>query len=250
MSKTQRSRTLKPEAAEPMGWIEGRLVGGERQRRLHLSRGLLALALALFVLGCEKEQAGTQAGTPPEVLVIEVPQQDVELFSRVGRHHDRLRERRDLSQGPGLPARADSTATADVVKQGQVLFEIDPRQFEAALDRRHGQLQTAEAVLEQDRDRRRALYAAGREGSREPAGTRQRDPGARCRTARSSSAQADVQQARLNLDWTKVTLADRRHCGDRHGADRRPRGRTHRCSRRSRSSTRSRSASRSARSST
>jgi membrane fusion protein (multidrug efflux system) len=203
VSKTHRLRTLKPEAAEPMGCIAARRVGVERQRPLDVSRAILALALVIFAVGCEKNQAGTQAGPPPEVLVIEVPQQDVELFSEwVGTTTGYVNaEIRPKVQGYLLQ---QLYRDGDVVKQGQVLFQLDPRQFEAALDIAIGELKTAEAILEKteiDVARYTPLAAQGAVSQQEL------DNAIQARAAQKAqvfSAQANVQQARLNLDWTKV----------------------------------------------
>jgi membrane fusion protein (multidrug efflux system) len=90
------------------------------------------------------------------------------------------------------------------VKQGQLLFALDPRPFEAALDQANAQLAVAQANLsraETDRDRDTPLAAQNaipqkqldNDLSAVAAGKAQMDAG-----------KAMIEQAKLNLEWTKV----------------------------------------------
>ena len=98
----------------------------------------------------------------------------------------------------------------DVVQPGQLLFQIDPREFQAQLDQARGDLAQAQAALGKTPARRRPLHAA-RQGRRgQPAGARQRraaEPGqpggGRLRPRRGRAGQA---QPRLD----EGDLADRR----------------------------------------
>ena len=90
--------------------------------------------------------------------------------------------------------------------QHDPLFEIDPRQFRAALEQAQGALGRAEAQLAKASQGRRALHPPGRREGHQPAGARRRHSAAE-RDARAAvaAAQAAVEQAALNLGWTKVT---------------------------------------------
>jgi membrane fusion protein (multidrug efflux system) len=91
------------------------------------------------------------------------------------------------------------------VKTGQVLFEIDPRPFRAALDQAKAQLAQAEAQLgkaSQDVERDKPL-ARERAIAQSQLDTEiQAKLGAQ---AQVQAAQANVEQAELNIEWTKVT---------------------------------------------
>src|SRR5712671_7487576 len=92
-----------------------------------------------------------------------------------------------------------------LVHEGQVLFEIDPRPFQATLDRTRGdfaqaQAQLGKAILDVERD---TPLAEGR-----AIATNQLDNEVQAKLgaqAAVESAKAAVEQAELNLEWTKVT---------------------------------------------
>ena len=104
------------------------------------------------------------------------------------------------------------------VKKGQLLFQIDPRPFQAALDQAEGQLAQATASLpmpkavqgrtELDVNRYTPL---GQGASRQPAGSRQRRQNnlaakATVATAKAQikTAEAAVETAKINLDFTRL----------------------------------------------
>ena len=92
-----------------------------------------------------------------------------------------------------------------LVHEGQVLFEIDPRPFQATLDRSKGDLaqaqaQLGKATLDVERD---TPLAEGRAIAKSQLDNEvQAKLGAQ---AAVESAKAAVEQAELNLEWTKVT---------------------------------------------
>jgi RND family efflux transporter MFP subunit len=91
------------------------------------------------------------------------------------------------------------------VKEGAVLYEIDPRPYKAVLDQAEAQVRLQEANLkfqEAEYKRTSNLLRAGRAASQEDV---EKTLAARD-TARASvnAAKANVEQARLNLEFTKV----------------------------------------------
>ncbi|HMI51487.1 MAG TPA: efflux RND transporter periplasmic adaptor subunit [Candidatus Saccharimonadales bacterium] len=91
-----------------------------------------------------------------------------------------------------------------LVHKGQVLFEIDPRPFEAALDRAKGDLAQAQAQLGKstlDVERDTPLAEARAIAKSQLDNEVQAKLGAQ---AAVESAKAAVEQADLNLEWTKV----------------------------------------------
>jgi membrane fusion protein (multidrug efflux system) len=92
-----------------------------------------------------------------------------------------------------------------LVRKGQVLFEIDPRPFKAALDRAKGDLAQAEAQLGKstlDVERDTPLAKARAIAQSQLDNEIQAKLGAQ---AAVESNKATVEQAELNLEWTKVT---------------------------------------------
>jgi RND family efflux transporter MFP subunit len=92
-----------------------------------------------------------------------------------------------------------------LVRKGQVLFEIDPRPFTAALDRAKGDLAQAQAQLGKstlDVERDTPLAEAKAIAKSQLDNEVQAKLGAQ---AAVESGRAAVEQAALNLEWTKVT---------------------------------------------
>jgi len=92
-----------------------------------------------------------------------------------------------------------------LVRKGQVLFEIDPRPFKAALDRAKGDLAQAQAQLGKstlDVERDTPLAQARAIAKSQLDNELQAKLGAQ---AAVESDKAAVEQAELNLEWTQVT---------------------------------------------
>jgi membrane fusion protein (multidrug efflux system) len=163
----------------------------------------LALALLLFLLAaCGKdEDVGT--GPPPDVVVVAASQRDVEVFSEwVGTTTGNV----NAQIYPKVQGYLVRQAYRDgsTVQEGDLLFEIDPRQFQASLDEASGQLSRARAALtkfETDVSRYRPLAAEGAVSQEELDNAVQARAGA---AAQVESARAALEQARLNLQWSKV----------------------------------------------
>jgi len=100
---------------------------------------LSVLLTGLLIFGCEKEQkAQPQA---PIVEVVEVTQKDVPIYGEWVASLDGLVNATIRAQVQGYLIKQNYTE-GDFVRKGQVLFEIDPREFDAALAQ-------AKAVLSQ-----------------------------------------------------------------------------------------------------
>ena len=183
---------------------------------------------ALLVVGCGK----TAPPPPPpiDVLVAEVVQQDVPVTGDwVGTTDGYINAQiRAKVQGylltQGVPGRLRRC------KAGQLLFQIDPRQYQADLDQarrrpRAGQGEpAAEPAERRQRTRRSPRTAPSASGSSTtPSRTMRGQPG------RGRSRQGNVEHAKLNLDWTKVTSPIDGVAGITPGADRRPDRRRRRC---------------------
>ena len=108
--------------------------------------GLLVIVLIIAFAGKAK-QAPPQAG-PPEVEVAEVEQKDVPIYSDWIGTLDGLVNAEIRAQVPGYLL-TQNYKEGSFVKKGELLFEIDPRPFQAALDQAKGDLARAQAQMEQ-----------------------------------------------------------------------------------------------------
>jgi multidrug efflux pump subunit AcrA (membrane-fusion protein) len=109
--------------------------------------GVIVSAL-LAVTSHSKDQEMAQAVAPPEVEVVQVTQQDVPISSEWIGTLEGMVNATIKAQVTGYLLRQRYTEGA-FVKQGQVLFEIDPRPFQAALDQAKGEQAKAQGQLAQ-----------------------------------------------------------------------------------------------------
>jgi RND family efflux transporter MFP subunit len=107
--------------------------------------GLLVIGLIVGAM-YPKHVSGSQTGAPPDVEVVQVEQKDVPIFGEWIGTLDGLTNADVKAQVTGYLLRQGYQEGA-FVKKGQLLFEIDPRPFQAALDQAEGQLAEARAQL-------------------------------------------------------------------------------------------------------
>lgn len=105
----------------------------------------LAVFEAAFAAGCSSHASDAPSATP-DVEVVQVEQRDVPIHSEWIGTLDGLTNADVRAQVTGYILRQDYQEGAFVHK-GQLLFEIDPRPFQAALDQAQGQLAQARAAL-------------------------------------------------------------------------------------------------------
>src|SRR5580693_5783768 len=163
---------------------------------------LAALFVLVALTSCQKP-AETAAAGPPEVLVTEVVEKDVPLIGQwVG----------TLNGVQNAQVRARETGYLQTiayqqggyVKKGDLLFEIDPRPFIAALDQAKGQLAEAKATLlgvELDAKRAKELFAQQVISEQEYTNKTQ---AYQTKLAAVAAAQAALDDAQLNLTYTKI----------------------------------------------
>jgi membrane fusion protein (multidrug efflux system) len=176
---------------------------------LSLRYGRLGLPAALLLLltatACGRGNVHAAATTPvPEVRVAPVIQQDVPVYSEWVATLDGYVNAQIRPQVSGYIIKQDYKE-GSLVGKGQVLFEIDPRPFQAALDRAKGELAQAQAQLGKsalDVERDTPLAEARAIAKSQLDNENQAKLGAQ---AAVESAKAAVEQAELNLEWTKVT---------------------------------------------
>jgi RND family efflux transporter MFP subunit len=163
----------------------------------------LVAGFALAMIGCGRTQAAAPS-PPPEVRVASVIQQDVPVYSEWVATLDGYVNAEIRPQVSGYLIK-QNYKEGSLVRKGQVLFEIDPRPFKAALDRAKGDLAQAEAQLGKstlDVERDTPLAKARAIAQSQLDNEIQAKRGAQ---AAIESNKAIVEQAELNLAWTKVT---------------------------------------------
>ena len=172
-------------------------------RRLRWSSTLPGLCLMLLVLtGCESKEARPQM-SPPEVDVTDVVQQDVPIYEEW------------VAQLNG-PTNAEITPKVQgyllsqnyengyFIKKGQLMYTIDPRPFQAQLDQAKAEVAVADAnVSRTQADVERDTPLAAQNAI--PKKQLDNDVANLASwKAQLEAKQAQVQQADLNLAWTKV----------------------------------------------
>lgn len=171
-----------------------------------LAAGLL-LGFAALLGGCGKsEQKPVAAATPPPppaVEVIDVRQQDVPIHQEWVGSLDGMVNAQILAQVTGYLVKMNYQE-GQLVRKGQLLYEIDPRTFQSSLDQAKANLARQEALLKTarlDMDRIQRLLpqnavsvrdrdnAVGKEASYE---------------AEVLAAKAAVESAQLSLGFTRI----------------------------------------------
>jgi membrane fusion protein (multidrug efflux system) len=158
-------------------------------------------ALVLGLAGCGKHAEPPPA--PVDVQVIPVQQRDVPVVREWIGTLDGSVNAQIRAQVTGYLLKQDYQEGAMVAK-GDPLFEIDPRPLKAALAQAGGQLAQAQAQLgKADLDVKRDTPLAADQAISQ----QELDDAIQARliaTAQVTSAQAAVDQARLNLDFTRI----------------------------------------------
>jgi membrane fusion protein (multidrug efflux system) len=163
---------------------------------------VIAVFIALSSAGCTKKEAHANV-VAPEVTVADVKQQDVPIYGEW------------VAQLNG-PVNADITpkvqgyllkqdyVNGSLVKKGQLLFEIDPRPFQAGLDQAKAEVARADSSLTKatnDVQRDTPLAAQNAIPRKQLDDDISNQTWARAELA---AKKAEQEQAELNLGWTKI----------------------------------------------
>jgi RND family efflux transporter MFP subunit len=162
------------------------------------------IALALLVGGCDRAEPNqTERGAPRVTVAHPVtrplvdedeytgwlrPYQEVEVRSRVRGHIQKVH----FHDG-------------DLVKQGQLLFELDPRPFQAAVDQAKAQARVSDAqrvAAEKDVARQRELLVHKAVALSE---VEKAEADALSYAARVSAVLQEVEQRKLDLEYARIT---------------------------------------------
>jgi membrane fusion protein (multidrug efflux system) len=164
---------------------------------------LLMLYVAILALGGCGQKKAAGPPLPPDVEVVSVVQQDVPIYSEwvAQLNGDTNAQIMPKVQGYALK---QNYQEGFFVQKGQLLFEIDPRPFEAALNQAKAQFAMAQADLsktETDVVRDTPLAAQNAIPQKQLDNDLAAQAGAK---AKVDAANAMVEQAQLSLEWTKV----------------------------------------------
>jgi membrane fusion protein (multidrug efflux system) len=167
------------------GWITGGLLCG-----------------TLVLGGCSKEKPAPPP--PPTVEVTTVVQKDVPIYKEWVGSLDGYINAVIRPQVSGYLIK-QNYREGELVKKGQVLFEIDPRTFQAALDQAKGQLSQQQArhtTAKANLDRIRPLVAKNAVSQKDLDDAVGMELSTRSAV---EAAQAAVEEAKLNLGFTRIT---------------------------------------------
>lgn len=176
------------------------LIFVNRNMLIALSLGVLCLSEA----SCSKITNAAPTTQPLTVQFATVVQQDTPIYSEWVATLDGYVNAQIQPHVTGYIIK-QNYREGSVVRKGDVLFEIDPRPFKAALNQAKAQLaqsesQLGKAKLDVERDTPLAQARAIAQA--------QLDTEIQARLgaqAQVDAAKANVEQAELNLEWTKVT---------------------------------------------
>ena len=164
-------------------------------------RAMLISLVTLCLIGCAKKEKATAAA--PEVEVTPVVQQDVPNYTECVATLDGYVNAQIQPQVAGYLMKQNYTE-GTVVHKGDVLFEIDPRPFEAALQQSKGQLAQSQALLGKTKLDVARDTPLARESAIPQAQLDNDVQANQAAEATVASAKAQVEQAELNLGFTKV----------------------------------------------
>ena len=169
----------------------------------HVFPGLLIAACTFVLAGCSKEAPPQQQRPAPEVAVVTVTPRDIPYTPNFVAQTESSQQVNIVGRVSGF---LDKIAyqEGELVKKGQVLFQLDPKPFEASLEAARGELQaqqarytTAEANLGRVKPlaKQNALSQADLDRAQGDFDTAK---------AAVFSAQAKVTEAELNLGYTTI----------------------------------------------
>jgi RND family efflux transporter MFP subunit len=159
----------------------------------------------LGVVGCNRPPAEGPGGGPPAVTVSEPLQREITDYAEYTGRTAAIDSVQVRARVSGYLQKINFKEGTDVTK-GAVLYEIDPRPYQIALDQASAQvrLQTAQLTYQEaSYARNQRLYETSQAVSLEEVqqSRAQRD----ATRASLDAAKATLDQAKLNMEWTKVT---------------------------------------------
>lgn len=164
---------------------------------------VLVFGLAvLLICGCTKEQKVEVM--PPEVQVVDVIPRDVPIYQEWVGTMDGLVNATIRAQVSGYLIK-QNYREGDLVKKGQVLFEIDPRPFAAAVAQAKGELARQEAGYENAKLTLARVKPLAEQNALSKKDLDDATSREQATAASVLTAKAAVQKAELDLEFTRIT---------------------------------------------
>ncbi len=185
-------------------WRKGHHQGPTIMRALHSLIPVFAVAgAAFFSAACQRQDASQAPPPPPEVLVAEAATRDVPVYREWTGSLDGSENAEIRARVTGYLTRRDYQE-GGLVKKGDLLFEIDPRPFQAALAEAKSQLDQGKAVQlasQATYDRNKQLFDKKVISEQEFTNTTQSNE---ANIAKVDALQASVDQAQINLNFCNI----------------------------------------------
>ena len=194
-------------------------MNSSRKRNLVIAGAVCLVIIALVARTLRPRHAsGAGAAAPPDVMVAQVEQKDVPIYGEWIGTLDGFVNADVRAQVTGYLVRQAYQEGA-LVSKDQLLFEIDPRPFQAALDQAEGQLAQATAQLanaeavqvrtQLDVERYTPLAKEQAASQQDLDNATQNNLAAKATVATAKAqiktAEAAVETAKLNLGFTRLT---------------------------------------------
>lgn len=164
---------------------------------------LFAMSSVLWLCSCSDEKKAAAPPPPPEVMVAEVVQKDVPVYREWVASMDGIVNATILAQVEGYLIK-QNYKEGDFVKKGSMLFEIDPRPFQASVEEAKAALARYQAVLTTAKANLKRILPLAAANA-----VSQRDKDNAVGSAESAEAdvlgaRAKVRRAELDLSFTRI----------------------------------------------
>jgi len=159
-------------------------------------------AALLLLSGCKKGQ-GRETSSPLTVEVVDVIKKDVPVYSEWIASTDGSVNATIRAQIQGYLTK-QNYKEGDLVKKGQILFEIDPRPFEAVLEQAKGQLAQEQARWENAKANLERIKPLAEQKAMSLKDLDDATGAEQATRASVISAQAVVNKAQVDLGFTKI----------------------------------------------
>ena len=170
----------------------------------HVSVLMVIFGAALLVLsGCKKGQ-GRETPYPPTVEAVEVIRKDVPVYSEWIASTDGFVNATIRAQIQGYLTK-QNYKEGDLVKKGQILFEIDARSFEAVLEQAKGDLAQHQARWETAKANLERIKPLAEEKAISLKDLDDATGAEQVTRAAVIAAQAVVNKAQVDLSFTQIT---------------------------------------------
>lgn len=170
--------------------------------RSRFARHLAVCAIAAVAAGCSKE-APPPSRPPPEVTVVTVTPTTIPYTPTFVAQTESSRQVNIVARVSGFLERI-AYQEGDLVKQGQLMFTLDPKPFQAQLNQANGELQSQQARLETAQSTFDRVKPLAEQEALSQSDLDKAKGELDAARAAVFSARAKVEEAKLNLGYTTI----------------------------------------------